>query len=56
MTELLAIVEKVGPLSAVVVVLLYQVMYLQKKLVSIIENNTRALSELQTTIREYLKR
>lgn len=39
--------QNVGVPGAVIVVLFWQVLYLQKKLVGIIENNTRVMIELK---------
>ena len=53
MNEILAIIKELGTVGAVMAVLLYQIVYLQKKLVTIIENNTRAMTELKGTIENY---
>lgn len=54
MSEVLTMVKEIGTMGAVVVVLLYQIVYLQKKLVAIIENNTKAMAELKLTIERFV--
>ena len=39
-----------GILGAVLALMIYDVFYLQRKLLSIIENNTRAMAELKSVI------
>ena len=50
MGDIASLADKLGLIGVVVVMLLYQVFYLQKKLVSIIENNTSAMGKLTSTI------
>jgi hypothetical protein len=47
MEELVRIFTQLGVTGAVVVVLIYDVFFLQRKLISIIEQNTAAITKLQ---------
>lgn len=52
MDSLLGHLTQYGALGIVCALLLYDVFYLQRKLIAIIDNNTRALSQLQTVVNE----
>jgi len=47
MEELVKIFSQLGVTSAVIVVLIYDVFFLQRKLISIIDQNTTAITKLQ---------
>lgn len=48
MEQLLIELAKLGPTGVMAAVLVYDVFYLQKKLLQIIENNTKALQDLKS--------
>lgn len=52
MDEIIKNLGDLGLAGAIIAVLLYQVLYLQKKLISIIESNTSAFQELKGVIKE----
>lgn len=41
------LIQNAGIAGAVIIALFWQIIYLQKKLLQIVENNTRAMSELR---------
>ena len=50
MEEIAKLITQLGLTGAVVVVLIYDVFFLQKKLIDIIEKNTAAISELKSIV------
>ena len=44
-----------GALGLICILLIYNVYFLQKKVISIIENNTKALSELKSVINKVVE-
>jgi hypothetical protein len=56
MEELIKLFTTLGITGAVVVVLIYDVFILQRKLMSMIENNTKAFIELKDIIEKYLNK
>jgi len=52
MDQLLIELAKSGPIGIISGVLIYDVFYLQRRLLQIIENNTRAMQELKSHCEE----
>lgn len=48
MEQFLIELAKLGPVGIIAAVLIYDVFYLQKKLLQIIENNTKAMQDLKS--------
>jgi hypothetical protein len=48
MEQIIIELAKLGPVGVMAAVLVYDVFYLQKKLLQIIENNTRAMQDLKS--------
>lgn len=55
MEELVKMFAQLGITGAVLVVLIYDVFFLQKKLLDILERNTKAFSELHDVIDRHFK-
>jgi hypothetical protein len=51
-TEIISKFADYGALGLICLLLIYNVYFLQKKVISIIENNTKALTELKSIIQE----
>ena len=48
MDPLLAALANLGPIGIIAAILVYDVFFLQKKLLQIVENNTKAMSDLKS--------
>jgi hypothetical protein len=56
MDELLTKLTNFGAIGIICAVLIYNVYFLQKKVISIIENNTKALEQLKSIIEQRMAR
>ena len=56
MQAIVEVAEQFGFDAIIIAMLLYQLFGLQKKLFGVIENNTRAMVELQNTIQTFIRR
>lgn len=54
-TSFLQTIQDAGVIGAVLVVVIYDVFFLQKKILMVIEANTKAMTEMQVLLREPIK-
>lgn len=53
--EIFSALAEFGPYACIVAALLYQNFYWQKRVIDIVQNNTKAMEELRATIEAVLK-
>jgi len=55
MKEIETLFSNAGPITAMLILLCYDVFYLQRKLISVIEKNTEALKSMQLLCSQHYK-